>query len=312
MAQVLNDLSQGRTPDVPALAGSGWWRRESRLIRAVPRTDPNYEIDLQEPQSGTARPLLIVGDDDDLARLVVRACEARGLYYTRVSGDFDAALARANPWAVFDARDHGGICGAPRRAGRDGSCCPMIASAAAAANIPSARITDAAPWAVLDALPGLLEVRTGEMFVPWDREERAVAMLEALEDGERVRADQAKNWGHVYGPDVVDLTLDLLIDGMTGTVNAAPQRMSELSFAKALALVADCDPSLVVATGSTAEKPLFLWSNTLGWLPPCESSLERFVREARAARRLGDLAVTRRRDESHLEIPAEPMMAAHG
>jgi dTDP-4-dehydrorhamnose reductase len=80
--------------------------------------------------------------------------------------------------------------------------------------------------------------------------------------------------------------------------------MTELDFARALAEVADRDPALIAATGSEAAKPLFAWSEPVSYLPPWETTLERFVREARAARRLGVEGVQRRLDEVR-EEPAE-------
>jgi dTDP-4-dehydrorhamnose reductase len=303
MVKVLQDLAAGRKPDVPAIVGPGWWRRPSRLIRAIPGSEPSYEV---EPRSDGPAPLLIVGEDEDLTRLAVRACEARGLYYARAADDLEETLELAQPWAVFDARDHGGICRGGAGASRRESCCPKVARACAGRQVPSARITAAPSWAPLDPLPGLLEIRTGEVYVPWDHQARPVQMLDALERGSSVRADSGKEWTHVYGPEVVDLVLDLLIDGMTGAVSVTGQRMTELDFARSLAMVADSDSDLVLPVGSPAEKPLFGWDNPVSWLPPCESTLERFVREARAARKLGVLAVSDHADEPHLGPVEEP------
>jgi dTDP-4-dehydrorhamnose reductase len=100
--------------------------------------------------------------------------------------------------------------------------------------------------------------------------------------------------------------LDLLIDGMTGVVSVTGERITELDFARALAMVADCDRDLVVPAGTAAPRPLFDWGNSVSWLPPCESTLERFVREARAARKIGEPAVADHRDEPHLGTVAGP------
>ena len=140
--------------------------------------------------------------------------------------------------------------------------------------------------------------------MPWDRSARATAMLDALDAGREVHADAGRRWESVYGPDLVDVALDLLLDGVTGAVGVLPgERMTELAFAQALALVADADESRVVATGSPATAPLFAWDNAVSYLPPCESMIERFVRESRAARRTGDLAVARRRDDTREQAP---------
>ncbi len=312
LVPVLQDLAAGRKPDVPAIAGPGWWRRESRLIKALPNREPSYELALPDPGQGRPVPLLIVGDDDELTEAAVRACEMRGLHYARSSGEPRAAIELARPWAVLDARDHGGICSGAKPASGRGSRCSVVAEACAELGVPSARITSAPPWADFAALPGLLEIRTGEVYLPWSRTARPVQMLEALETGAAVRAEAGAEWTRVYGPDVVDLVLDLLIDGLDGVVNVSGERITELEFARALAVVADCDPDQVVASGSPAERPLFDWAAPVSWLPPTESSLERFVREARAARRIGPAGVSRRQDEPHLEKPDGTVRAAAG
>jgi dTDP-4-dehydrorhamnose reductase len=303
LVSVLQDLAAGRRPDVPAIAGPGWWRRDSRLIRAAHKREPGYEVPLGQRGEQDRPPLLIVGHAEELTRLAVRACEMRGLTYARAAGDAKAAIALAEPWAVLDARDHGRICSG--ESGNRACSCDALARACAEQAVPSARITSATSWARFDALAGLLEIRTGRIFLPWDRTARPVRMLEGLETGAHIAADANANFTWVYGPDIMDLTLDLLIDGMEGAVNVAGKPMTELDFARTLAVVADCDPAQLVATGNPAERPLFEWKGPASWLPPLESSLERFVREARAARRLGQLAVSRRRDEPHLEQPEE-------
>ena len=156
-------------------------------------------------------------------------------------------------------------------------------------------------------MPGLLEIRTRALFEPWDGSARAVALLEALDSARRIEVDAASPWKGVYGPDLVDVALDLLLDGVSGPVSVLPgERLSEAEFAKALAVVADRDPDLVVATGSPPATPLFAWSDRTSYLPPWETTLERLVREARAARRLGVQGVDRRMDEVREEEPAPP------
>ena len=77
--------------------------------------------------------------------------------------------------------------------------------------------------------------------------------------------------------------------------------LNELNFARTLASVADSDPDLVRASGRPAPAPLFAWSGPASYLPPLETTLERFIRESRAARLVGEQAVERRDDEVRLE-----------
>jgi dTDP-4-dehydrorhamnose reductase len=301
LASVLKALACGEKPSHPAIAGPGWWRRRTRLIHAEPAAAPEYELALMSEAADRSNALLIVADGGDLGQLAVRACEARGLTFTTCTIDeVHFALRRCSPWAVLDARDADVVCGKSRRSR---SCRrDDVARACRDAEVPLAYVSGGEPWHAPDERAGVLEVRTGPIFVPWDASARAVAMLEALDMSSSVEADAATTWAYVYGPDVMDVTLDLLLDGMTGTVNVQPrERASELEFACALAHVADVDPALIVARSLPTPAPLFAWSGPASYLPPLESSVERIVRECRAARYSGVLAVERREDDVRLE-----------
>ncbi len=88
---------------------------------------------------------------------------------------------------------------------------------------------------------------------------------------------------------------------MTGEIKFVPgEQLTEAEFARALALVADWDADLV-EVGTSIGPPLFAWSSPASYLPPGETTLERFVRDCRAARRKGELAGHRREDEVRLE-----------
>jgi dTDP-4-dehydrorhamnose reductase len=299
LAGVLKELAEGGKPSLPQIAGPGWWRRDTRLIHAAPKADSEYEVFAGMEAPGGARPLMIVADESELGRLAVRSCEARGLYYVRCSGSPERTLREANPWAVLDARDPDAVCGGSRRLrGADGS----LEELAGRHDVPLALVTGAEEWHRSLEQPGVLEIRTGALFMPWDRSARAIAILDALDAGRPVEVDASAGWSRVYGPDVMDVLLDLLLDGVTGAVNVRPaERVSELEFARALAETAYRDPDLIRATGSPAPAPLFAWAGPASYLPPLETTLERLVREGRAARLAGDLAVERREDEVRLE-----------
>jgi hypothetical protein len=152
----------------------------------------------------------------------------------------------------------------------------------------------------------LLLARTDRVFTPWDRTRFAVRALDALDFGLVLEADPAVSWDGAYGPDLIDCVLDLLMDGMAGPVTLAPaERWSLADFARRLADTSECDESLVVERARPSvvndepracERPGFV-----PLLTPAETMLERFVRESRGARRIGEAAVGRRRDEPHLQ-----------
>ena len=70
-----------------------------------------------------------------------------------------------------------------------------------------------------------------------------------------------------------------------------------------MAAVADRDTALVQegSGGAWTGSPSFAGSAAVSFLPPGETTLERFVRESRLARRQGEMAVHRREDEARLE-----------
>jgi dTDP-4-dehydrorhamnose reductase len=301
LASVLKDLAAGSKPALPAIAGPGWWRRPSRLIHAAPKPDRNDEATPAQDRPDDARPLLLVTEGEDgLTRLAKRACDLRCLPYAEAHADTALDRGGAVPWAVLDARDPDAICRPAPRLQRASDL--PLPEHLRAHGIPIATFSGAEAWHANKTSPGHLEIRTGSLFMPWDRSARAVAMLDALDAGRTVNVSASANWAGVYGPDVVDVTLDLLLDGMTGPVSIRPaERISEVQFARALAAVAECDPELIRTTGSPAPAPLFAWSGPASYLPPLEAMLERFVRECRSARHAGEFAVERREDEVRLE-----------
>ena len=288
LAPVLKDLSEGRRPSASFLASPGWWQRDSRFLDAVPSATPHYELQPGPRPEGGPEPLLIAGDPEaPMTRLAVRACEVRGLHYVRCETAPERMLGDARPWAVLDLREGAGRAESLHRAcSRRGIRCAAVIGLASRSVEPS---------------EGLLIARTGAIYVPWDRSARAVQILEALDRGQRITVDAGALWDRVYGPDLVDAILDLLLDGVSGEIRFVPgERLSEAQLAREMAVVADREDAQIVETGTPLGAPLFAWSAP-SYLPPGETTLERFVRECRAARRDGDLGVDRREDEVRLE-----------
>ena len=302
MAPVLRDLAAGRDVRAPALDVPGWWRRESRFLDAEP-AGPCFE---RRGGDGDA-PLVIVGDDGPLTHLAVRACEVRGLPYVRCGNDLRACLAAVQPWAVLDARDREGLAGPRRSVGCPHGARTSVARVCAEAGVPCALFTSAfGPGLAAEALslPGVLVARTGPVYVPWDFSAAAVRLLQGLDRGERVQAHGGA-WHGVYGPDLMDGVLDLLLDRLSGAVNFfPPEGWSQAQWARHMAAVAERDPELVDEWPPGTVTLPYPGGDAVSFLPPSETTLERFVREARLARSEGELAVHRREDDVRLEDAA--------
>ncbi|HEX7282375.1 MAG TPA: sugar nucleotide-binding protein, partial [Vicinamibacterales bacterium] len=69
---------------------------------------------------------------------------------------------------------------------------------------------------VLETMPDALVVRTSAFFGPWDRHNFVVQTLQSIRRGQRVAAAGDIVVSPTYVPDLVNATLDLLIDGETG------------------------------------------------------------------------------------------------
>ena len=285
LASVLKDLASGQVPALPGIPHQGWWRRESRLIHADHGRGPQFQVERDMVEGGAERPLLIVAGATDLATLAVRACEARGLPYAKTNADAAAeAFAWSKPWAVLDVQDPDLLCGDGKRSGRAEIALPL-AAACAEQGIPLAFITGAQPWHSAQHAPGVLEVRTEQMYVPWNPSASAVRMIDSLDARETIEIDASKPWKAVYGPDVIDVTLDLLFDRLNGAVNLRnPDDRLEIEFARQLAVIADAPDALIVARGAPAQRSAFHWKTSPSFLPPLQTTLERFVRECRCAR----------------------------
>ncbi|HZY17438.1 MAG TPA: family 1 glycosylhydrolase [Ramlibacter sp.] len=293
LAHVLRDLASGRTPVAPGLHVPGWWRRESRFRDTPPSNDRLFQLpaDRSDPQAAAA--LLIVSDDGPLAQVVARACESRGLHYV-LAGEQEAVavLRRLQPWALLDAVDRDRLCPSwanetlppAGRGGRD-----QLVQAGEQLGVPCAAFARFDGAARAQAQTGaLLLACTGPVYTPWDRAAPAVAMLDALDRAQPLDAASAP-WDLVYGPDLVDGVLDLLLDGVRGPVSFLPRESwTEAEFASVLAAVADRDPTLVAGAGSRDADgaELAAWRAS-SHLPLAETTLERFVREARQARPAG-------------------------
>ena len=284
LASVLKELAAGRMPTLPAISRPGWWRRASRLIHGDHPSGPQFEVD-RTAIDAAERPLLIVTGLTDLTELAVRACEHRGLPYVKAdAANAEREFAWANPWAVLDVSDSDLIC-----SGRDGSGRakppPPLAGTCAEQGVPFAFITGAQLWHPAEHPPGILEVRTSNVYVPWDRSAEAVQLLDALDAGERIEIDASKPWRGVYGPDAIDVTLDLLFDGVSGAVDLRnSDRLSKIEFARELAAVAEASNDLIVARGPLRERSAFSSAPSQSYLPPMPTTLERFVREGRRSR----------------------------
>ncbi len=100
IATLVRELAEGMTPSHPAAAGVGWWRTPARWIPALRPRDAGGD-----PVACGAT-IAILGDDP-IAERFARACELRGLAWSRT---IDETL---EPWAIVEPQHLGPVSDAP-------------------------------------------------------------------------------------------------------------------------------------------------------------------------------------------------------
>jgi dTDP-4-dehydrorhamnose reductase len=138
---------------------------------------------------------------------------------------------------------------------------------------------------VLESHPAALIVRTSAFFGPWDRYNYVTLVLQALRAGRPFRAATDLVVSPTYVPDLVNASLDLLIDGAAGIWHLTNN--DAVTWAELALRVADCANvsarSLVGCPSTTldfiARRPRYsaLTSSRSMLMPSLESSLARYV-----------------------------------
>ncbi|MES2743693.1 MAG: family 1 glycosylhydrolase [Pseudomonadota bacterium] len=263
LAGMMRELSAGRTPSHPVLAGSGWWRRPGRcfcppVAMPAPTTAILPHVDGGAARPDAARPILIVGANGTLGRAFARLCQQRNLAYHLLSrqqldisqtGSVAAAIGRYRPWAIVNAGGYVRV----DRAEFDSACCfrdnalgPAILARACAEHAialmtfssdlvfdgrqqrPYVEGDPVAPLncygrskaeaerLVLEHDPAALVIRSSAFFGPWDGRNFLAKALAALSHGAPFAAARDMTVSPTYVPDLVHVSLDLLVDGERG------------------------------------------------------------------------------------------------
>jgi dTDP-4-dehydrorhamnose reductase len=132
-----------------------------------------------------------------------------------------------------------------------------------------------------------LVVRTSAFFGPWDRYNFVYDVISDLANGRTVSAAGDINISPTYVPDLVNATLDLLIDGERGIWHLAnPAIVTWAGFARLVAERAGYDSARVASCSSRslgfkAARPSFtpLASERGSFMPCLEDSLDRLFHE---------------------------------
>lgn len=146
---------------------------------------------------------------------------------------------------------------------------------------------------VLEEHPGALLVRTSAFFGPWDEYNFIHYIRKSLQAGEAVRVATDMLISPTYVPDLVNATLDLLVDGEKGIWHLANQgaiSWADLAYRAAEGFELDrglIQPVPASEMGYVAARPRYsvLGSEKGHHLPTLEQALDRYLTEKGTSKR---------------------------
>lgn len=327
LARLLRALADGREPDEPTLHAPGWWRRDDRFLgprvsvgetgwRPLPPAPPARPIVLFGANGvlGQAFQKLCAIRGLDLIATTREACDAAD------ARSAAAVVAEARPWAVINAAGYVRVDAAEsemERCRRENVTAAV--SLAQASSAVGARFltfssdlvfdgskrnryveTDApaplsvygatkaaAEAAVLSAAGGSLIVRASAFFSAWDPYNFATHVRDCLRGGREVLAANDVTVSPTYVPDLVNVSLDLLIDGASGIWHVANDAaLTWADFAEEIALELGLDrgpltPAPHTQLGWVAKRPLYsaLASTRGAFMSDLGPAIRHFARE---------------------------------
>jgi dTDP-4-dehydrorhamnose reductase len=271
LASVISDLAAGRTPDHPVLQGTPWWHRPRRMLygQHTPRSTPAAGSDPILIAGGTGTLGRAFQRICEARALPVSLFNRNDLDITNATR-VDTVLRTVRPWAVINAAGYVRVDDAERepdacwQANVDGAV--TLAAACRRRGIPLLTFssdlvfdgTAARPYTeadipcalnvyghskaeaevrVLGVLPDALVIRTSAFFGPWDDHNFAAHVIHALARGDWFDAPADSVVSPTYVPDLVNASLDLLIDGERGVWHLAnADAMTWFEFAQAVAV----------------------------------------------------------------------------
>jgi dTDP-4-dehydrorhamnose reductase len=312
VAQVVCDLAAGRAPTHPALDGPGWWRRTTRAAsssgaRPVLITGSGGTLGRAFVEICAARGLAFIAlsrhdldiNNPEAVRDAVRTCQPWAVvnaagYVNVDQAESDAAACRrtnavgAAIVAAVSRRHRVRLLtfssdlvfdGASRR--------PYVESDPIFPQNIYGRTKAEAERRVLALDPASLVIRTSAFFGPWDQHNFLTVALRSLRAGRPFRAASDLTVSPTYLPDLVNTSLDLLIDGEQGIWHLANAGCATwAAFAVSAARAAGVDDSLVeacewssLALPATRPRYSVLGSERGSLLPTLDAAIERYARE---------------------------------
>lgn len=319
LANAIVSLASGRRHDHPVLDTPGWWRRDMRFFRQSRHSAPERRTMAREllitGSTGTlGRALTRICALRGLQHHITSRSELD----IAEPNSIEAALDRHRPWAVINTAGYVRVADAekePDRCFRENTeGAAALARVCARLGIPFVTFssdlvfdgqlgrayveTDVpcpvcvygaskaeAERQVLEIHPDALIARTSAFFGPWDRYNFVYHTLCALTAGREVSTVADIVISPTYVPDLVNASLDLLIDGETGIWHLANRgAVSWGELARLVAARAGFDADRVMLTRGDDPPASTAMASLRGeMLPPLNSALDRFFKESEVA-----------------------------
>jgi dTDP-4-dehydrorhamnose reductase len=323
LAAMAQQLAAGQEPDHPVLTAPGWWRRPDRFLDGTPSPPvPGRPILIIGAAGTLGQAFARICATRGLAvRALSRAdCDAAD------SKQVQTVLAALHPWAVINTAGYVRVDDAEREPElarlANVTAVSALAAATADADLPlltfsSDLVFDGrlprpyverdkvnplsiygatkveAESAVLATCNRALVVRSSAFFGPWDDRNFVTTALRRLHGEGRFEASRDHIVTPTYIPDVVERSLDLLIDGAAGVWHLANStQISWVELARQAAHRAGFDPEHVVGRsghelGWTADRPRqsSLASERGRTMPSLDDALDRYFHAVSRPRR---------------------------
>lgn len=300
MARAVRELACSGSYQHHLLDNPGWWRRQIRFNK-----DP-----VAAPETIPGRPLLVVGPDGALRQAFAKLCHLRNLpFRLRTPQEIDLVnekavdgmIERERPWAIVN------ITGEDQLFQNDAArAAEILARASCRRSVPlvtfsSDQVFDgrlgrpyietdmttpaneygagivSAERRVTECHPMGMIVRTSPFFGPWNSHNFVHSVLRTLKAGRPVFIAADAQISPTYLPDLVNRTLDLLIDGETGLWHLASDSITSWSeLGRKVASRAGLDKSLVRSAAHTGINTSLASIRGMA-LPPLEGALTHYL-----------------------------------
>jgi dTDP-4-dehydrorhamnose reductase len=321
LANLTRELARGVTPSHPAIAGPRWWRSPARVIFGPQRAERprrharGAPILIVGARGTLGHAFLRVTEQRGLHSIGL----GRADIDITDADSIAAAVERFRPWAIVNAAGYVRVDDAesdPRCERENAFGALLLARAAKRAGVKLVTFStdlvfdggkrepyvESDPVAPLSAYgrsktlaeryvketdPRALIIRTSSFFGPWDDANFVTAAVRRIASGLPVRAAEDVVITPTYVPDLVNETLDLLVDDVVGLWHiAGPDAVTWAELAGRGVAAAGLSMRGIEACPSRslqwrAPRPAYsaLGSERAILLPPLDDALARFARE---------------------------------